>query len=374
MPMSFSSSFFASRRRPRGSSPRRRDRATRQPNFEGLEARIALTTDVWTGAAAQSVQAFSWSNALNWSSGAPQSGQDLVFPSANASTFIPTQPILNDLSGMTFDSIEIEAPGYTLGGDAITLSAATGLVTTYSSGVSTFSINTNLAGGNVDIASGGELDIDGVFSGSNGVNQVGGGILGGTGQITTLSAQGGEVQPGVQGAGTLSVQGTTTFYQASTFSTSINSSGANTVLASFGTPKVVLQSPALAISIAPGFSPAAGTSFEIIQGNVSGTFNNQPNGSTITSGATTFRITYSNQGAVLTAVQPTTVETSIQSGSSSSVFGQSVTFTATVTGPGGTPTGTVTFRRWSSASSPPKRSIPRVSPPSPPPTSPSVRT
>ena len=111
MPMSFSSSFFASRRAPRllgAKAARSCDAAT---NFRGAGGRIALTTDVWTGAAAQSVQAFSWSNALNWSNGLPQSGQDLVFPSASASTFIPTQPIVNDLSGMTFDSIEIGAAG-----------------------------------------------------------------------------------------------------------------------------------------------------------------------------------------------------------------------------------------------------------------------
>jgi Bacterial Ig-like domain (group 3) len=344
MPMSFSSSFFASRRRPRGSSRRqRRDRATRQPRFEGLEARIVLTTDVWTGAAAQSVQDYSWSNALNWSSGAPQGGQDLQFPAAGASTFIPAQPIVNDLSGMTFDSIEIDAPGYTIGGDAITLSAATGLFTTYGSGVSTFNINTTLAGGNVDVASGGELDIDSVFSGSAGFALRGGGILGGTGQITALTVEGGEVQPGVQGAGDLTVQGGTTFSPPSTFSTSINSSGVNTALASFGSPGVALEAPALDISLAAGFSPAPGSSFTIIQGDVTGSFSGLPNGSTVTSGATTFRVSYGDEGAVLTAVQPTSVVTTLENATSPSVFGQSLTFTATVTGAVGTPTGTITF-------------------------------
>ena len=46
---------------------------------------------------------------------------------------------------------------------------------------------------------------------------------------------------------------------------------------------------------------------------------------------------------VLTVVVPTTIQTTVQGGTTTSVFGQSVTFTATVSDAGGTPTGTVTF-------------------------------
>jgi hypothetical protein len=53
MSMSFSLSSFAKRRRAHGSGARaRRGRMTRQPIIEGLEGRICLTTDVWTGGAA----------------------------------------------------------------------------------------------------------------------------------------------------------------------------------------------------------------------------------------------------------------------------------------------------------------------------------
>lgn len=158
---------------------------------------------------------------------------------------------------MTFDSIEIEAPGYTIAGDAITLTASTGISTTYSSGVSTFSIATNLAGGNVDVASGGELDIDGVISGSGGFSLSGGGILGGNGQVTGLTVQNSVVQPGILGVGSLSVLGGGTFYPTSTFSTSIDSSALNSSLVASGGPTtpIELASPALNISIAPGFSP-----------------------------------------------------------------------------------------------------------------------
>jgi hypothetical protein len=342
--MSISSSFFARRRRAGGASLRqRRDRAMRQPSFEGLEARIALTTNVWTGAAAQSVQDTTWSNALNWSQGTPQTGQDLVFPTASASTFIPTQAIVNDLSNMTFDSIEIDAPGYTLAGDAISLTAATALFTTYSSGVSTFKMTANLGAGNIDVASGGELDIDGDLSGSNGVISVGAGILGGTGQITGLTVQDGEVQPGVAGGGDLTVVGTTTFDQNTTFSTSISGSGINTAINSFGVTDINLESPNLNLSIAPGFTPALGTAFTIIQGKISGNFNGLAQGASFTAGGSTFRVSYGTQGAVLTAVEPTTLVTTTQSGASTSVFGQSVTFVATLSDAGGSPTGTVTF-------------------------------
>lgn len=342
--MSFSPDFFASRRRARRSSASsRRERAARQLRFEGLEDRVVLTTDVWTGAAANSAMDLSWSNAGNWSQGVPQTGQDLVFPVAGPSTFIPSHAINNDLSGLSVDSIEIDAPGYSLTGNPIAVTGNAGIFTTYTSGVSTLGINTNLSSGNVSIAAGGELDINASTSGSNGLILIGAGTLGGNGPITTLSAEAGTVQPGVSGAGNLSVQGNTTFAPSSTFATSISGSGVNDPLISFGSPGVTLQSPDLDVSVAPGFSPAPGTSFTIIQGSVSGSFNNLPAGGTVTFGGITFRASYGNTGAVLTVVEPTSVETSLQSGTSPSVFGQSLTFAATVSAAAGTPGGAVTF-------------------------------
>ena len=70
-------------RRPRalGSSARAsRKRARLQPWLEGLENRIVLTTNFWTGHAASVHQDYSWSNSDNWSNGNVESGQDLVFP------------------------------------------------------------------------------------------------------------------------------------------------------------------------------------------------------------------------------------------------------------------------------------------------------
>ena len=45
----------------------------------------------------------------------------------------------------------------------------------------------------------------------------------------------------------------------------------------------------------------------------------------------------------MTVVEPTAIVTTVKSGSSTSVFGQSVTFTATISEASGNPTGTVTF-------------------------------
>jgi Bacterial Ig-like domain (group 3) len=345
MSMSFSLGSFPKRRRTSGSTRRAsRNRLMMQPWLEGLENRIVLTTNTWTGQAALAHQDYSWSNTDNWSNGKVADGQDLIFPAAGAQTFIPAHAIANDLSGMTFDSIEIDGAGYTIGGDSISLTASTGLFTTYGTGVSAFNINTTLTGGNVAIAGGGELDINGVISGNAGFNLSGGGILGGTGQLSGFTVQDSEVQPGTLGIGSLRLQGGSTFYPNSSFSAELDSATVNSSLASSG-GTVVLEAPTLLpIVLAPGYIPTAGSSFTIIQGTISGTFSNDPPGSSVTSvgGGSTFRISYQN-GVVLTAVLPTTIQTSVQGGITTSVFGQSLTFTATISHTGGTPTGTVTF-------------------------------
>ena len=134
--------------------------------------------------------------------------------------------------------------------------------------MSAFNINTTLVGGNVSVAAGGELDINGVISGNAGFNLSGGGILGGTGQLTAFTAQDSDVQPGTLGVGSLRIQGGATLYPNSTFSAVLDSATVNTSLAATG-GTVVLESPTLApITLAAGFVPAPGSSFTIIQGNV----------------------------------------------------------------------------------------------------------
>ena len=346
MAISFSIRDWAASRGRRVSLHRSgRSRSKRQLILEGLEDRITLTTDVWTGAAAAAQQDYSWSNANNWSNMAPQSGQDLIFPSASGSTFIPTHPILNDLANMTFSSIEIDAAGYTIGGDAISLTSATPITANYT-GVSTYIINTNLTGKGVNVAAGGELDIDGTITGTNGFDLTGGGTIGGTGQVPTLTVEGSVVQPGTLGVGKLSIQGIAAFDSASTFSTNITGPGTFGTLFTTGstTSPDTLLDPTLTATVAAGYNPTPGTSFTIIQGAVVGQFNGLPENMyyTPTAGGPTFQVTY-DAGAVLTAVEPTTLSLSVQGGNSTSVFGQSLTFSATISDSGGTPTGTVTF-------------------------------
>src|SRR5437660_5397412 len=79
--------------------------------LEGLETRITPSTVHWTGSGGDS----SWINAGNWDS-APQTGDDLVFPNG------PTSLVANnDFVAATFNSITIEAPGYALTGNALSL-------------------------------------------------------------------------------------------------------------------------------------------------------------------------------------------------------------------------------------------------------------
>ncbi len=322
------------------------------PVLEALEVRVTPSIDVWTGGAASASNDVSWSNPLNWSQGTPQNGEDLQFPIAGANTFIPTQPIVNDLTGLTLDSIEIDSAGYSMTGNAPGLTAPTGIFTTYASGTSTFGIDASLSGTGITVAPGGELDLNGVISDTNGLVLGGGGIVGGTGQLPTFDLQSGELSPGIQGVRNLTALGHVILEPGSTFAASLNGPGQNnslTVLGGIG-PNVTLNSPTLVVSLAPGFTPAPGATFVPISAlNVTGTFSGLPDGATLSVGGTTFSISY-NQGVVLTAAKaPSMTQTTVVGGTGQSVFGQSVTFTATVSGDFGTPTGSVTFEDGGSA-------------------------
>jgi len=121
----------------------------------------------------------------------------------------------------------------------------------------------------------------------------------------------------------------------------------------------VLNSVALAgtlhVVLINGFTPKLGDQFEIInnQGSspVSGTFAGYPEGATVWSGQYGFTITYAGAGGnnvvlTLTQIQYPTAVALASDHPSGSVYGQMVTFTATVsatTAPSVTPTGSVQF-------------------------------
>ncbi len=120
-----------------GAGPRRRGTSVRRghrPLVEGLESRIALaTTDVWTGTVSGD-----WGNASNWTQGVPVTGDSLDFP-ATATTLATNNTLT---AGMTFGSISIDAPGYSMTGSPITLTG--GFTATYT-GTSTYSLDTTLS-------------------------------------------------------------------------------------------------------------------------------------------------------------------------------------------------------------------------------------
>ena len=108
------------------------------------------------------------------------------------------------------------------------------------------------------------------------------------------------------------------------------------------------------VSLIPSGSGAAiagqlGDQLTIIKNDsgsaVSGTFVDLPEGSTLTVGTYTFSVSYqggaSQHDVVLTNIATTT--TTLATTPNPSQFGQSVTFTATVSAGEGIPTGTVTF-------------------------------
>ena len=132
----------------------------------------AAAHDTWTGGDGNG----DWSDPLNWSEGAIETYDALVFPANTAPT-----ALVDDLSSSTIEltSIEIDAAGLgfsAIPGNAITLDS--GITTTYNAGATTFAIDTTIAGNEVfSVASGGTLDVSGIISGSGNLLQEGGGTL-----------------------------------------------------------------------------------------------------------------------------------------------------------------------------------------------------
>ena len=153
---------------------RRRDNRFR-PNWnapaETLEVRIVpTTTDIWTGAGLTS----NFSDQNNWQSHViPESGDDLDFPagSENATPY-------DDMDGVGFGQITIEAAGYSLGSDAGL--PTTGITTTFGLGNASITGGVTLEGNTtttISVAAGGMLDINGTINGNSGLTLSGGGTL-----------------------------------------------------------------------------------------------------------------------------------------------------------------------------------------------------
>ena len=193
--------------------------------------------------------------------------------------------------------------------------------------------------------------------GPNPANTIGavtinGGTLGGKGTVGTITAAAsGTVAPG-DGATSPAVlaSATTSLIASNIFLLTLTgpSAGQFSQLAVNG--NINLGSATLAAQTVTGSIPP-GTQIPIITttgGNVAGVFANAPQGAIITLGGQKFGVNYTTNQVILTAAPKNSANIALVSSANPSVFGQDVTFTATVTpvtpGTGPIPTSdTVTF-------------------------------
>ena len=366
--------------RGRGSEDCSRNRTRRRnrlPCIECLEPRITLSTDIWTGDAGTK-----WMVAANWSNDTiPQVGDDLSF-GAGAIDFGP----VNDFpSGTSFNSITIGTSGYNLSGNPVDL--AGGITASYSSGTSTDSMDTDLGAGTVSVSAGGELALNGAIAGTSGLSVSGGGtvalggsasgtttlsglgttllvdgtagavqvnagsVLGGTGTTGAVNSTGGTISPGdspaVLTTGSLTLDSNSTFIAELDGSDDGNGTTEYDQVVAGGA--VSLDGATLNLSIGGGYTPAVGDQLTIIKNNsgsdITGTFAGLAEGAEVTVSGFAFGITYkgggSQQDVVLTALAASTID--VSASVPTSTYGDSVTFTAQVSGGVGIPTGSVDF-------------------------------
>jgi autotransporter-associated beta strand protein len=196
--------------------------------------------------------------------------------------------------------------------------------------------------------SGGTLLINGSQSGSavtvNSVATLGG--TGGTvGAVLVLS---GIVSPGTTSGGTgILNSGNLNFSSTATYSAELNGTTVGTgydQLNATGTVNLGTAT-ALNVTLGTGFTPVVGSTFTIIRSTspISGTFASLPEGTIYGAGEDVFQVSYKNDDVTLTCFGATT--TTLSPSFNPSTYGQSVTFTATVSNStgGGVPTGGVAF-------------------------------
>ncbi|HLJ94968.1 MAG TPA: Ig-like domain repeat protein [Gemmataceae bacterium] len=170
--------------------------------------------------------------------------------------------------------------------------------------------------------------------------------LGGSGTVGTLTVTG-TVSPGGPGTAILH-SGNTAFNPGSTFVVTLNGTTAGTGYSQLNASGNVDLTTNPTLNLTAGFAANIGDTFTIItsMGTLTGTFAGLPNNSTIVANGQTFRITYS--GTAVTLARTVSATTTVVTASANpSVFGQPVTFTATVSPVPpitGTPTGMVTFQ------------------------------
>ena len=123
---------------------------------EALEERLLLANDFWTGAASQN-----WSNPANWSAGAPNPTDTLIFSNVSLAPGGFTATI-NDIGTNQYDIVFSDS-GYTLQGLPIAIVGATAVQSLQPSGTDTIQLDLQLAGDStITVASPqGNLDVTG---------------------------------------------------------------------------------------------------------------------------------------------------------------------------------------------------------------------
>jgi autotransporter-associated beta strand protein len=309
------------------------------PEIEGLEHRIAPAVATWTGGGTDT----NWTDAANWGGTAPVAGDDLVFPS------VTNETANNDFAASTnFNSIAINASGYSLTGNSVSLT--TGTTANFTSGMSTDGIITSGAGGltmsgggtlilsaantytGATTVNGGTLQVDGSQPGSA-VAVHTGATLDGAGTVGATTSTGGTVSPGDSAPGILNVQGNASLDSASTFKPALN--GMTTGTGGYGQLNVTggtvnLGGSTLSASV-NGFTPITGETFTIIKSTspIVGTFHGLPEGASLTISGFPFTISYANNDVVLTASSAAPTVTGISPTSGPAAGGTTVTITGT---------------------------------------------
>ncbi len=354
--------------------------------WERLEHRTLMSASTWTGAGTDP----NFSTAANWAAtAAPAPGDDVSFGGGVASYAVTVD------APTTVGAVSFTANGFGLSGaDALTVTggiAATGGNDTVWAPVTLGAPQTvsadagdtltlagdvddggngygltktgggylSLAGtetfaGPVNVAAG-TLRVDGLLLSD--VNLAPGSTLSGTGLVGPIISTGGVIVPGDSGTGdgTITSTGGMTLDASSGLVLSLDGNTPGNGVGNYGQVStggdVALNGATLSLSLGSDYAPAAGDTLTLINNGgsnpVTGTFAGLPEGSLLTVGGSTFRISYAGgDGNDVTLGYVRSAAVSLTSDAAPGHHGQTVTFTAAVTptdGSPGTPTGTVTF-------------------------------
>jgi hypothetical protein len=142
---------------------------------------------------------------------------------------------------------------------------------------------------NLNVNNSATLTMNAAFTG--GCEVAAGATLTGTGSVGSLTLDSGGTL-----TGNMNVTGTALLTPGSTFSTALTNSSTYSTLSASGITTLTGAN----LSVTPLFTPTPGSSFTMITGAVSGTFNGLAEGTTFNTGGATFRIHYAPSSVTLT--------------------------------------------------------------------------